>query len=76
MLRRSPHTLAQVAAEDWDRPYTRAQAAFPLPGMERDKYFAPVARIDNAWGDRNLTCTCPAPTDIADDAPTTASEDS
>ena len=44
--------------------------------MERDKYFAPVARIDNAWGDRNLTCTCPAPTDIADDAPTTASEDS
>lgn len=62
VLRRSPHTLAQVAGQEWDRPYTRTQAAFPLPGMETDKYFAPVARIDNAWGDRNLTCTCPAPT--------------
>ncbi|WP_172121118.1 aminomethyl-transferring glycine dehydrogenase [Actinomyces faecalis] len=62
VLRRSPHTLAQVAGEEWDRPYTRGQAAFPLPGMRTDKYFAPVARIDNAWGDRNLTCTCPAPT--------------
>lgn len=64
VLRRSPHTLAQVAGEDWDRPYTRARAAFPLPGMERDKYFPPVSRIDNAWGDRNLMCTCPAPTDV------------
>ena len=62
VLRRSPHTLVQVAGQEWDRPYTRTQAAFPLPGMETDKYFAPVARIDNAWGDRNLTCTCPAPT--------------
>ncbi|MDO4242702.1 MAG: aminomethyl-transferring glycine dehydrogenase [Actinomyces sp.] len=61
VLRRAPHTLAQVAADGWDRPYPRSQAAFPLAGMERDKYFPPVARIDNAWGDRNLMCTCPAP---------------
>ena len=52
-LRRAPHTLAQVAGEEWDRPYTRADAAFPLEGMERDKYFAPVSRVDNAWGDRH-----------------------
>ncbi|VEG25507.1 aminomethyl-transferring glycine dehydrogenase [Actinomyces howellii] len=61
VLRRAPHTLAQVAADTWDRPYSRSQAAFPLAGMERDKYFPPVTRIDNAWGDRNLMCTCPAP---------------
>lgn len=61
VLRRAPHTLAQVAGDEWDRAYPRSKAAFPLPGMERDKYFAPVGRIDNAWGDRNLLCTCPAP---------------
>lgn len=61
VLRRSPHTLAQVAADEWHRPYPRSQAAFPLEGMERDKYFAPVCRIDNAHGDRHLACTCPPP---------------
>ena len=61
VLRRSPHTLAQVAADEWHRPYPRSQAAFPLEGMERDKYFAPVCRIDNAYGDRHLACTCPPP---------------
>lgn len=61
VLRRSPHTLAQVAADEWQRPYPRSQAAFPLEGMERDKYFAPVCRIDNAYGDRHLACTCPPP---------------
>lgn len=60
-LRRAPHTLAQVAAEEWDRPYTRADAAFPLEGMERDKYFAPVSRVDNAWGDRHPVFTLPSP---------------
>ena len=60
-LRRAPHTLAQVAGEEWDRPYTRADAAFPLEGMERDKYFAPVSRVDNAWGDRHPVFTLPSP---------------
>ncbi len=59
VLRRAPHTAADVTTEEWDRPYTRAHAAFPLPGMERDKYFPPVGRIDNAHGDRNLQCSCP-----------------
>ncbi|CAM2744973.1 aminomethyl-transferring glycine dehydrogenase [Actinomyces slackii] len=68
VVRRAPHTLAQVAGDDWDRPYPRSRAAFPLEGMERDKYFAPVARIDNAFGDRNLACTCPPPTAFQDEA--------
>ena len=62
VLRRSPHTLDEVVSDEWDRPYSRRQAAFPLEGMSTDKYFAPVGRVDNAWGDRNLMCTCPAPT--------------
>lgn len=58
-LRHSPHTAADVTSEDWDRPYTRSQGAFPLPDMDRDKYFPPVGRVDNAWGDRHLSCSCP-----------------
>ncbi len=58
-LRNAPHTAETVTAEDWDRPYSRHQAAFPLPGMQADKYFPPVGRIDNAYGDRNLVCSCP-----------------
>ena len=58
-LRRSPHTAAELMADEWDRPYSRRQAAFPLPGMEADKYFPPVGRLDNAHGDRNLACSCP-----------------
>ena len=61
VLRRSPHTLAAVTAEPWQRSYSRATAAFPLAGMETDKYFPPVSRVDNAWGDRHLMCTCPPP---------------
>ena len=70
-LRRSPHTLAQVASDEWDRAYPRSRAAFPEPSLVRDKYFPPVSRIDNAWGDRHLTCTCPLPDDAAPAAPTT-----
>jgi glycine dehydrogenase len=56
-LRHAPHT-ASVLAGDWDRPYSRAEAAFPA-GSTVDKYWPPVARIDQAHGDRNLMCSCP-----------------
>ena len=59
-LRRAPHTAAAVTATDWARPYSREQAAFPLPGVRESKFWPAVARIDNAWGDRNLFCTCPS----------------
>jgi glycine dehydrogenase len=58
-LKNAPHTAAAVASSEWDRPYTREQAAFPLPYLRAHKYWPPVARVDNAYGDRNLVCACP-----------------
>jgi glycine dehydrogenase len=58
VIKNSPHTAKMVTATDWDMPYSREKAAFPLPWLEEMKYFTPVARIDNAYGDRNLVCTC------------------
>ncbi|WP_110183472.1 aminomethyl-transferring glycine dehydrogenase [Nocardioides solisilvae] len=58
-LRRAPHTAAAMVGE-WDRPYGRELAAFPS-GPDPDKYWPPVARIDQAYGDRNLVCSCPPP---------------
>ena len=55
----APHPLAEVTAAEWDHPYSRAQAAFPVESLKQDKYWAPVGRVDNAHGDRHLVCTCP-----------------
>ena len=60
-LRLAPHTAAAVVSDEWSRPYTREQAAFPVDRLRQDKYFPPVGRIDGAFGDRNLVCACPAP---------------
>nr|WP_232822571.1 aminomethyl-transferring glycine dehydrogenase [Glycomyces dulcitolivorans] len=57
-LRAAPHTAAVVTADAWDRAYSRTEAAWPA-GVGTAKYWPPVGRIDNAWGDRNLACTCP-----------------
>ena len=58
-LKRAPHTAQALAAEPWDRPYTREQAAYPAPWLKQHKFWPSVARIDNTYGDRNLFCTCP-----------------
>ena len=58
-LKRAPHTLEVVLADDWKRPYTRQRAAFPLPWVRERKFWPAVGRVDNAYGDRNLVCTCP-----------------
>ncbi|MCU1493363.1 MAG: gcvP [Acidimicrobiaceae bacterium] len=58
-LRRAPHTALALAVTQWDRPYPRETAIFPTAGTRARKYWPPVARIDNAYGDRNLFCTCP-----------------
>ncbi len=50
----------------WSHPYSREQAAFPLPYVRADKFWPPVGRIDNAYGDRNLICTCPDTAEYAD----------
>ncbi|WP_322999936.1 aminomethyl-transferring glycine dehydrogenase [Castellaniella sp.] len=59
VLVNAPHPAAVLLAQDWAHPYTREQAAYPLPGMAARKYWPPVSRVDNAWGDRNLSCACP-----------------
>ncbi len=58
LLKNAPHTAAAALQESWDRPYTRQRAAFPAPWTRENKYWPPVGRIDNVWGDRNLVCTC------------------
>jgi glycine dehydrogenase len=57
-LKRAPHTVEDLVG-DWDRPYSREQACYPPGAFRVDKYWAPVNRVDNAWGDRNLVCSCP-----------------
>jgi glycine dehydrogenase len=64
VLRGAPHTSRALVGE-WDRAYTREQAVFPQ-GIDPDKYWPPVARIDNAYGDRNLVCACPPPEAFAE----------
>jgi glycine cleavage system P protein (glycine dehydrogenase) len=59
VLKNAPHTAAAVTATDWAHRYTREQAAFPLPFVRARKFWPPVGRIDNPYGDRNLICTCP-----------------
>lgn len=58
LLRNAPHTH-RALLDDWTRPYSRKQAYFPLSGVREDKYWPPVARVDNVYGDRNLVCACP-----------------
>ena len=58
-LRNAPHTIEMVSADEWSHAYSREQAAFPAPWLRRGKFWVPVARVDNPYGDRNLACTCP-----------------
>jgi len=59
-LKNSPHTLDEVTASQWNRPYSREQAVWPVASLRADKYWAPVNRVDNVYGDRNLVCSCPS----------------
>ena len=59
VLKNAPHTAASVTATEWPHSYAREQAAFPLPFVRERKYWPPIGRIDNTYGDRNLFCSCP-----------------
>jgi glycine dehydrogenase len=59
LLRNAPHTHRLLLEGDWTRPYTKEQAFFPLHAVREDKYWPPVGRIDNVYGDRHLVCSCP-----------------
>ena len=57
-LKNAPHTAREITAEAWQHSYSRDQAAFPLPFVAAAKFWPPVKRVDNVYGDRNLMCTC------------------
>jgi glycine dehydrogenase len=58
LLKNAPHTLEMVTADSWVYPYSRQEAAFPLPYVGENKFWPGVRRVDDAYGDRNLVCTC------------------
>ncbi len=61
VLKNAPHTAEILIANDWNHSYDREKAAFPLDWVRDNKFWVPVGRVDNAWGDRNLICTCGSP---------------
>ncbi|KAI8906816.1 glycine cleavage system P-protein-domain-containing protein [Gorgonomyces haynaldii] len=63
VLVNSPHSMQVLLREKWDRPYTREQAAYPVPGLRKNKFWPSTSRVDDAYGDRNLICSCPPITD-------------
>jgi len=58
VLKNAPHTSLEISSDNWQHPYTRTQAAFPVEGLKDNKFWPPVARVDNAYGDRNFVCAC------------------
>ncbi|MGH6946544.1 MAG: aminomethyl-transferring glycine dehydrogenase [Kiloniellales bacterium] len=58
-LRRAPHTVEELTADDWPHSYSRAEAGYPVAALKAGKYWPPVGRVDNVYGDRNLVCACP-----------------
>ena len=58
-LKNAPHTAAALMKAEWPHPYSREQAAYPVAALRAQKYWSPVGRVDNVWGDRNLSCSCP-----------------
>jgi len=58
-LKHAPHTARAVSADEWTHPYSRTRAAYPVPALRAAKYWSPVGRVDNVYGDRHLVCTCP-----------------
>ena len=67
-LKNAPHTYLELAANEWNHKYTREEAAFPNEYVRHNKYWAPVARVDNVYGDRNLVCSCPSMEEYKDEA--------
>ena len=59
-LKNAPHTHQELTGDVWEHKYTREQAAFPLKYLKENKFWAPVSRVDNVYGDRNLVCSCPS----------------
>jgi glycine dehydrogenase len=67
-LRNAPHCAQVVSGDKWEYKYPRSVAAYPKAGGSRNKYWPPIGRVDNVFGDRNLMCTCPSMSDFKDEA--------
>jgi glycine dehydrogenase len=67
-LRHAPHTVHDIADDGWNRAYSRIEGCFPAGSSRNDKYWSPVGRVDNVYGDRNLVCSCPPVADYAEAA--------
>ena len=65
-IKNAPHTIHEISSDKWEHKYTRQEAVFPHPYLLNNKYWPPVSRIDNVYGDRNLFCTCPPIDDYED----------
>jgi glycine dehydrogenase len=65
-LKHAPHTAEALLTGEWKHAYTREEAAYPLATLRTSKYWSPVGRVDNVWGDRNLSCSCPPLSAYAD----------
>ncbi len=74
VLRNAPHTAQMLLSTEWHHDYTREKAAYPVASLRDGKYWPPVSRVDNAYGDRNLVCSCPPMSAYEDDAAAVASE--
>ena len=57
-LKNAPHTAQSLLKADWTHPYSREEAAYPVAALRQQKYWSPVGRVDNVYGDRNLFCSC------------------
>ena len=68
-IKNAPHTIEEVSSDNWDHKYSRKDAAYPHAYLINNKYWSPVSRIDNVYGDRNLFCVCP-PIDEYEEAKT------
>jgi glycine dehydrogenase len=66
VLKMAPHTAHEAVTSDWTHPYTREAACYPMRGLRERKFWSAVARVDNAYGDRNLVCSCPPVSDFAE----------
>ncbi len=66
LLTGAPHSLSIVTSDTWDKPYSRERAAWPMPWLRERKFWPAVARIDNPWGDRNIMCSCPSVSEVAE----------
>jgi glycine dehydrogenase len=67
VIKMAPHTIEETTASEWTHPYSREEAAFPVDELRKGKFWAPVARVNDTYGDRNLMCSCPPITDYIDE---------